>query len=201
VPRGTNDFQELITLLTQIIGKDVATRLYRHQQQQHRCTPSVELPSKVPGVRDREVDICAVGEVSGHKVVIGIECRASKRPLSIEWVERMYGKHRHLAIDKTVLVSSSGFTKGALVLAEFLNVEAITPGEVTPGFVGEIVNNLTSLRLERIDFTAEKIIFDVDPPIGPSGRTVEVRPDNWASVAVCHADSTPVCSVGVLVTH
>jgi len=37
VPRRTNDIQELITLLTQIIGKDVAT-------------PSAMLTSKIPGV-------------------------------------------------------------------------------------------------------------------------------------------------------
>jgi hypothetical protein len=73
MPRRTNDFQELITLLTQIIGKDVAK-------------PSVELPSKVTG-RKREVDIVAQGEVSGHPVLIGIECSASKeRAKSVEWV-------------------------------------------------------------------------------------------------------------------
>jgi len=38
VPRRTNDFQELITLLTQIIGKDVAT-------------PSAMLTSKFRGYR------------------------------------------------------------------------------------------------------------------------------------------------------
>ncbi|MEV0669904.1 hypothetical protein [Mycobacterium sp. NPDC050441] len=185
MPQRTNEFQELITLLTQIIGKDVAT-------------PSVELRSKVPGVPDREVDICAVGEVCGHQVVIGIECRSSSRPQTIEWVERMYGKHRHLPIDKTVLVCSGGFTKSALVLAEFLNIEAISPGEVTPGFVGEIVNNLTSLWLETLDFAAEKVIFVLDPP---TSLPVEVRPDIWGSAAVYDRDSNPVASIGELVTH
>jgi hypothetical protein len=189
VPRRTNDFQELITLLVQIIGED-------------RATPSAMVRSKVPGVRKREVDIRVEAEVDGLPAYIGIEVSESKsRAKSVEWVERMYGKHKHLATSKLVLVSSSGFSKGALALAEHYGIGAITPGEVTPGFVGEIVNNLDNLWLETLNFTAEKVFFRIDPPIGDLGLPVEVRPDIWASMAVCRADSTPVFSVGELVTY
>ena len=116
VPARTNDFQELVTVLTEILGKD-------------KTTPSAMLPDlAVPGA-SREVDICAEGEVAGHKVLVGIECRASKRPQTVEWVEAMHGKHSHLPTSKLVLVSSSGFSRNALKLAEFLKVKAIAPGE------------------------------------------------------------------------
>jgi hypothetical protein len=189
VPQRTNDFQELITLLVQTIGED-------------RATPSAMVRSKVPRVRKREVDIRVEAEVDGLPVYIGIEVSASKsRRKTVEWVERMHGKHAHLFTSKLVLVSSSGFTKDALKLAEYYDIKAITPGEVTPGFVGEIVNNLTSLWLETLNFTAEKVSFVVDPPIDEPGLPVEVRPDIWATEMVCRADSTPLYSVGELVTH
>jgi hypothetical protein len=189
VPQRTNDFQELITLLVQTIGED-------------RAKPTAMVMSKVPGVRKREVDIRVEVEVDGLPVYIGIEVSESKsRRKTVEWVERMHGKHEHLFTSKLVLVSSSGFTKDALKLAEYYDIKAITPGEVTPGFVGEIVNNLTRLWLETLNFTAEKVLFVVDPPIGEPGLPVEVHPDIWASVVVCRADSTPLCGVGELVTH
>ena len=51
-----------MTVLTEILGKD-------------KTTPSAMLPDlAVPGA-SREVDICAEGEVAGHKVLVGIECR------------------------------------------------------------------------------------------------------------------------------
>jgi hypothetical protein len=179
----------LITLLVQTLGED-------------RATPSAMVRSKVPGVRKREVDIRVVAERDGLPVYIGIEASASKsRRKSVEWVERMYGKHDHLSTSELVLVSSSGFTKGALALAESYDIKAITPGEVTQGFVGEIVNNLTSLWVETLNFTAEKVFFRVDPPMGDPDLPVEVRPDIWASMAVHRADSTPMGSVGQLVTH
>jgi hypothetical protein len=186
VPGRTNDFQELITLLIQTLGED-------------RATPSAMVRSKVPGVGKREIDIRVETEVDGLPVYIGIEASASKtRKKSVEWVERMRGKHDHLATSKLVLVSSSGFTKGALALAEYYDIKTITPGEVTPGFVGEIVNNLTSLWLETLNFSAEKVIFALDPP---TELPVEVRPDIWASVGIYDADSTMICSAAQLVTH
>jgi hypothetical protein len=153
VPKRTNEFQELITLLTQILGKDTTT-------------PSAMLMSSVPGVGEREVDICAEGDVAGHEVLVGIECRAYKsRRQTVEWVEAMHGKHSHLPTSKLVLVSSTGFTKRALALAEFLHVDAITPGEITPGFVGEIVNNLKSVWAKGFAFTPDKMTIVYDPPI------------------------------------
>jgi len=189
VPGRTNDFQELITLLVQTIGED-------------RATPSAMVRSKVPGVGKREVDIRVEAEVDGHPIYIGIEVSASKsRKKTVEWVERMQGKHTHLSTSKLVLVSSSGFTKAGLALAAHYGIDAITPGEVTPGFVGEIVNNLKSFWLERLDFTAEETTVYFDPPIdspeGPLDHFTFPR-EAWG-VHVGTADESVASSVGEMV--
>ena len=189
VPRTTTDFQTRITLLVQTLGED-------------RATPSAMVRSKVPGIPKREVDIRVEAEVDGVPFYIGIEVSESKsRPKSVEWVERMYGKHDHLATSKLILVSSSGFSKGALRLAEHYGIDAITPEEVTPGFVGEIVNNLQSLWLETLNFTAEEATLYFEPPIespeGPLDR-ITLPPQAWP-VSLHRADSTELGTVGQMI--
>jgi hypothetical protein len=65
VPGRTNDFQELITLLVQILRED-------------RATPSAMAMSTVPGVGKREVDIRVKAEVNGVPVNIDFEASHSK---------------------------------------------------------------------------------------------------------------------------
>jgi hypothetical protein len=187
MPRRSEPFQELITSLTQTL-----------RQEGDLITPTAMLKDNVvPGAR-REVDICVETEIDGHKVVMGIECRAWKRKQSVEWVEAMYGKHSHLPIDATALVSSSGFTPGALVLAEHLKIKAVTPQDVTPGFVGEVVNNLNSLWMKRFDLTPESMTVVFDPPIAyPDGQAAD-RVDLFPILAtnMHRGDSTVICTAG-----
>lgn len=180
VPARSNDFQELITLLTQVLGAEAAT-------------PSQMLTDTVTG-EPREVDICVTGKVAGHEVLIGIECRAWKTPQSVTWVEEMYGKHSHLPTSKLVLVSKSGFTKAALKFAEFHGIKAITPAEVTPGFVGEVVNNLTSVWAKRFDFTPEKLTLIFDPPITYEDGYVADRTEAFGALQIYRANGIAFCT-------
>lgn len=181
VPQRTNEFQELITLLTQIAGSDAVTA-------------SAMLPDRaVPGAT-REVDICVRAEAAGHEVLIGIECRMSgTRKQTVEWVEAMQGKHSHLPTNKVVLVSSSGFTKNALKLAEFFGMKAITPSEVDPNFVGTIVNNLKSVWVKRFDFEPRNMQITFDPPLSDAD-TAQAAARGLADLAITLADGTPVFS-------
>ncbi|MEB3024066.1 restriction endonuclease [[Mycobacterium] crassicus] len=147
----------------------------------------------------REVDIAVEGGVSDHKVVVGIECRAHARPQTVEWVEAMYGKHAHLPTDKLVLVSSSGFTRNALKLAEHLNIEAITPAAVTPGFIGRVVNNLSSVWAKQFSFTAEKVALSFDPPVESPDGTTSDRLEVPPGVNLHRGDSSVICMVGEFV--
>ncbi len=55
---------------------------------------------------EREVDVAISSEVAGHKVTVSVEATASRRPATVEWVERMVKKHESLPTSKLVLVLS-----------------------------------------------------------------------------------------------
>ncbi|BCI53694.1 hypothetical protein NIIDNTM18_29720 [Mycolicibacterium litorale] len=156
-------------------------------------TASAMLPDRaIPG-ETREVDICIRSELAGHEVLIGIECRMSgSRKQTVEWVEAMHAKHSHLPTSKVVLVSSSGFTKNALKLADFFGMKAITPTDVEPGFVGEIVNNIHTVWAKRFDLTAKKVVIDFDPPLRDIGSIEIAGP--FESLAVVSSDGSSVCA-------
>jgi hypothetical protein len=125
MPARTNEFQEMVALLTNVMREDDSMTV----------TPSAMLPDIVTGTL-REVDICVETQVAGYKVVVGIECRDHKRPQTVAWVEEMHTKHEALQVNATTLVSSSGFSEEAGMKAAHYGMRPITPGEVTPGFVG-----------------------------------------------------------------
>ncbi|OGW36848.1 MAG: hypothetical protein A2Y97_06265 [Nitrospirae bacterium RBG_13_39_12] len=75
---------------------------------------------------DVEVDIVIDELVGGINIAIGIECTAERRPATVEWVREMVGKHQDLPLNKTILVSKSGFTEEAIKKANAHSVEAIT---------------------------------------------------------------------------
>ena len=55
------------------------------------------------------------------------------------------------------LVSSSGFTADALALAEFYGIQAITPGQATPEFIGQVVANWdTATLVDRLELRVGK---------------------------------------------
>ena len=151
------------------------------------ATPSAMVTDKATGGL-REVDILVETVAAGHKVVVGIECRAWKRPQTIEWMEAMWGKHNHLSTDALVLVSSSGFTPAALKLAEYYGIKAITPGQATPEFVGEIVNNLNTLWAKVVDVKPERMQIWVQWP----ESDIEVV-DASGEMGIYLPDGTLVC--------
>jgi hypothetical protein len=140
----------MVSILTALLRKDPTATV----------TESAMLMDSVLNA-PREVDICVQTDSSGHMIIVGIECRAWRKRQTVEWVEAMHGKHLHLPTDALVLVSSSGFTKAALLVAKSYNIRAITPTDVTPGFVGEIVNNLESVWSKLSSFTPERMRLTV----------------------------------------
>lgn len=166
----------MVTLLTTVMREDESMRV----------TPSAMLTDLITG-KPREVDIYVETDVTGHKVTVGIECRDWKRPQTVEWVEAMHAKHNHLPVNVTVLVSSSGFATTAIKLAEHYDIKTITPGEVTPGFVGTVVNNLDSIVTKRAAFRVKYVRFTVRWPDGS-----EKDVDATADAAVYTPDGTEI---------
>ncbi|VAW82377.1 hypothetical protein MNBD_GAMMA12-2256 [hydrothermal vent metagenome] len=116
MPKRSNKFQKLILLIEKSVKRDGA-----------KVIESKELIDKSTGTK-REVDIVVENTEGAHSFVVAIECtsiESSKKPRksTIEWVERMWGKHSSLSTDKLILVSEVGFTKPALKKAQFLGIE------------------------------------------------------------------------------
>jgi len=101
----------------------------------------------------------------------------------------MYGKHGHLPVDATVLVSSSGFIEDALKLAEFYGIKAITPGEATPEFIGQIVNNLSSVWTKVARVTPNRMQLWVQ---WPEGDTQVV--DATDEIGIYRPDGSLICT-------
>jgi len=141
----------MVALLTAVMREDESVVV----------TPSAMLPDVITGDL-REVDICVETHVAGHKVLVGIECRDWGRPQTVSWVEEMHTKHEALPVNVTVLVSSSGFTKGASTKAAHYGIRTITPGDVTPGFVGSVVNNLDKVVTKRAHFRVHSVFLHVN---------------------------------------
>jgi hypothetical protein len=128
MPKRSNEFQRLVAMLTMLTSEGSTV---------YESVEVMEIASQKP----REVDVVAVGKVAGHHSIVCIECRDQKRPQDVQWVEQAHTKFEDLGANVRVLVSSSGFTELALEKAARRNIKTITPGEVTPEFVGKIVNS------------------------------------------------------------
>ena len=113
MPRRTNQFQRLITLINASLAGHA------------KVVESAMLTDKATG-EQREVDVLITTSASGYEVNIAIEVVAHKRKAGTPWVESMHSKHSSLETDKVILVSESGFSAPALKKARFYGFEAVT---------------------------------------------------------------------------
>jgi hypothetical protein len=114
MPRRSNAFQRLVKRIETALNPDSES-----------VTESHELVDKITGQK-REVDIVVVAKSGAHSLLVSIECRGGTkraRPVSVEWVEQMWGKHTSLPTNKLILVARAGFTATALQKAAWLGVE------------------------------------------------------------------------------
>jgi len=156
VPKRSNKFQHLVTLLERLLADSNA-----------RVTESKELIDKITG-KSREVDIVIERNDGVRDLVVSVECRGgyASRPATVEWVERMREKHNSLPTDKLVLVSKSGFTASAKKKAEWLNVTTLSL-EQAQGYdwesvvtkIGEV--GIVNFLLPYV--TSINVIFSGDP--------------------------------------
>lgn len=150
MPKRTNEFQQLIySIQHQLASGAVVT------ESKILIDVKTDLPT--------EVDIVVESTRGEIPVVIGIECTAEGRRATVEWVREIIGKHRDLKIDKTVLVSKSGFTPEAINKAQANRIEAITLVEAKNTDWVSLIEQLRDLKLARFTFTAVllKITFKV----------------------------------------
>jgi hypothetical protein len=117
MPKQTNDFQQLIAMVVELLGDGAVVEESR------------EFPDPDTGVM-REVDVYALvrGKANGHQITIAVECVDRSRKMDVTWVEGMYGKHSVLQVaDVVLLVSAKGFYHSAEVKARRFGYKTITP--------------------------------------------------------------------------
>jgi hypothetical protein len=113
MPARTNQFQKLVYEIERQLAPLGAV-----------VEESAMLPERVSGEL-REVDVVISLDEGHHRVLIGVECQDRSRPATKQWVESIAKKHEELGINKTVLVSSSGFYASAKRRAESLFMSVI----------------------------------------------------------------------------
>ena len=77
--------------------------------------------AKIRGRRsgmDHEIDISFVIDVAGTRILVILECKAYKRPVSVDDVLEFAARLDDIAAQKGILVATSGFTAGAKRHAE-----------------------------------------------------------------------------------
>jgi hypothetical protein len=131
MPARTNQFQKLVYEVERQLAPLGAV-----------VEESAMLPERVSGEL-REVDILISLDEGHHRVRIGIECQDRSRPATKQWVESIAKKHEELGINKTVLVSSSGFYAAARRRAESLFMSVIDIARISRAdWPTEVLRNL-----------------------------------------------------------
>lgn len=73
----------------------------------------------------REVDIIIEKQLGGYSFVVGVECFDYLTHLNVSRIEMIYEKHRSLSIDRTIVISRSGFTQAALIKAQMYHIQTL----------------------------------------------------------------------------
>lgn len=152
MPKRTNSFQQLVHLIEGQLVSHEAT-----------VTESREFTDQVTE-QPREVDIVIETKVGTHPFVIGIECVDRNRPMDAPWIEQIHNKHQDLGdVDKTIVVSKSGFTKPALKKAEQRKIEPLTLNEAQESDWVRCTGRLA--RLESINVVSTVVTSSPDVTI------------------------------------
>ena len=158
MPKRTNTLQQLVYLLQcQFADNAVVT--------ESKMMSDIETGCEV------EVDVVVESTVGDTPIVIGFECTDRSRTATVEWVREMIEKHRPLKIDKTVLVSKSGFSKEAHKKGNARNVMLLSLEEAREEDWKSYVESLANLKIAvfRFSILGCQVTFLVPP--GPQEET------------------------------
>lgn len=165
MPKRTNEFQKLVFLVK------------KHAASGATVTESKLLRDRITGA-EREVDICIESVVAGHCVIVSIECRGRGRSASVKWIEEMKAKHERLPTKALVLVSSAGFTKEAIVVAQKYGIETIALSALDGASAERLFGDTSSLWSKVFTLSPTKVVIRVAPVGDLPGEDVATFPDN-----------------------
>src|SRR5262245_41330180 len=120
MPQRTNEFQELVALIRRAFARE-------------GDTVEESAMVSVQGMEtEREIDILHKTSDGWGVVKISVEAKDEGRPIDIETVEQLSAKYRgegRVHVDKFMIVSRNGFTKGAREKAAVLDIPLLTLDE------------------------------------------------------------------------
>jgi (2Fe-2S) ferredoxin len=184
MPRRRNLFQDVVAII------------HLHMAGGAVVEESAMLRNRLTG-EEREVDVVVRSQVAGHPVTVSVEATSGSRRATVEWVERMVGKHRNLPTDRLVLVAEGGFTTQARMLAERENAIALAPEDIEgPDAAAKIVGRLKSLWPKLLALTPERFRVNVERPDG-TNVWFQGLPDN----TLFTEDGTPVAYLNDTAHH
>lgn len=149
MPKRTNDYQKLVLAINQHLAPTSAT-----------ITESKMLYDPI-SEQDREIDILIEDNSGPYKFTIGIECTAKSRPIGVPVMEQLINKHKNVGIQKTVIVSKSGFTVSAQKFAKKNQIDAISFGQALSQPWPSFLNKVKNIQLILHSTTIDDISFDV----------------------------------------
>jgi len=147
MPKRTTEFQKLVYLVK------------KHSAAGSTVTESKFLTDSKG--RKREVDVCIESIVDGIPVTISIECTEGKAKATVEWVERMKGKHDDLPTNLLILYSHSGFTKWAKEKAETFRKRIVTPETLDTDSAERLFNGANLLSFKTSSQKVTKVTIGV----------------------------------------
>jgi hypothetical protein len=131
------------------------------------------LPDKVTG-QLREVDASIRYRVGTCPILITIECRDRSAIEDAQWIEQLVEKKRSVGAAITVAVSSSGFSKPAMMKAATSGIEIRTLADASPDkFVQWL--RFQNVALDLSEWSLADLGLDLyDGPAGPPPQDTEL---------------------------
>lgn len=145
---------------------------------------------------DREVDILIETVVGKHHVRIGIEVVDRSRPVSTPWVESIAQKHRDLPLDKSIIVSRSGFYRPARKKAQSKNISTLSFEEAIKADWSRVVRLLPGVRIKSF---LRPYLTGITVCVRDSVPSTLLFKDAIPKLTVYHADGRPGKTLGDLV--
>ncbi len=166
MPRRTNFFQNLVTLVQQALVPTGAKVLASHM-----------VPGLTPG-RTREIDVYIETAIGPYSMRIAVEAKDESRKFDVTSMEEIVGKYRgrnNVSVDKVVVVTHRGFTLEAAALASAERIECMTLAEaegqdwlgiITCPVHGPVARSITGPHTLKLKMDPHVEYVGFDPPIG-----------------------------------
>lgn len=158
MPKRTNEFQELVTLIQEAVAPKGA-----------KVTASAMVPSPSSG-QLREIDVLVEHPGGRQALKVAVEAKDEKRKFDATKIEAIIGKYfgpGALPVGKVVVVTHRGFTKGARARANDVGITLFTLAEARAAKW----NAFFPTGMVRQGFVVDGGLFAVDliptPPLPP----------------------------------